>query len=75
MPPCRLPDSEILALKPSDKVILHKMLKVKCEADKVKAVYSLGSGHQVKVVSDLLDIDEQTVCQYFHRFKINVLRN
>ncbi|GHT21722.1 hypothetical protein FACS189419_03050 [Planctomycetales bacterium] len=56
----RLPDNEILALKR-----FHKTLKVKREADKVKAVYLLGSGHQVKLTAEVLDLDEQTVRQYF----------
>ena len=56
----RLADSEILALKR-----FHKTLKVKREADKVKAVYLLGSGHQVKLTAEVLDLDEQTVRQYF----------
>ncbi|GHT47273.1 hypothetical protein FACS189454_09540 [Planctomycetales bacterium] len=56
----RLPDNEILALKR-----FHKTLKVKREADKVKAIYLLGSGHQVKLTAEVLDLDEQTVRQYF----------
>jgi transposase len=56
----RLPDSEILALKR-----FHKTLKVKREADTVKAVYLLGAGHQVKLTAEVLDLDAQTVRQYF----------
>ncbi|MDR0871391.1 MAG: hypothetical protein LBN39_11430, partial [Planctomycetaceae bacterium] len=55
-----LPDNEITALNR-----LHKTLKVKRESDKVKAVYLLGSGHQVKLTAEVLDLDEQTVRQYF----------
>jgi hypothetical protein len=60
----RLPDSEIFALKR-----FHKTPKVKREADKVKAVCILGTGWAVKLTAEVLDIDEQTVRQYFLDYK------
>ena len=60
----RLPVSEVFALKR-----LHKTLKAKREADKVKAVYLLGSGWAVKLTAEVLDLDEQTVRQYFLDYK------
>jgi predicted transposase YdaD len=59
----------------SREVILHKTLKVKREADKVKAVYSLGSGWAVKLTTEVLDIDEQTVRQYFLDYQNQGKRN
>jgi hypothetical protein len=56
----RFPENKILALKR-----FHKTLKAKREADKVKAVYSLGSGHPVKLTAEVLDLNERTVRQYF----------
>jgi transposase len=66
----RLPDNEIFALKR-----LHKTLKVKREADKVKAVYLLGSGWAVKLTAEVLDLDEQTVRQYFLDYKSQDRKN
>jgi hypothetical protein len=47
-----LPDNEIASLKR-----FHKTLKVKREADKVKAVYLLGSGWAVNLASEALDLE------------------
>ncbi|MDR1957502.1 MAG: hypothetical protein LBQ54_00360 [Planctomycetaceae bacterium] len=59
-----LPEHERVSLKR-----LHKTLKVKREADKVKAVYLLGSGWAVKWTAEALDLDAQTVRQYFLDYK------
>jgi hypothetical protein len=60
----KLSDNKIFALKRS-----HKTLKVKREVNKVKAVYLLGSDYQVQLVAEVLDLDEQTVRQYFLDYK------
>jgi hypothetical protein len=41
----------------------------------VKAVYLLGSGWAVKLTAEVLDIDEQTVRQYFLDYKHQDKRN
>jgi hypothetical protein len=64
-----------LCTEASREVILYKTLKVKREADKVKAVYLLGSGWAVKLTAEALDIDEQTVRHYFLGYKNQDKRN
>jgi hypothetical protein len=51
-----LSSAEIAGLK-----LLHKTLKKKREADRVKAVYMLGAGYAVSDVAFILDLREETV--------------
>jgi hypothetical protein len=60
----KLSEKEIAALKQ-----LHRSLKKKREADRVKVVYSLGSGIDVDTLAFILDVDTDTIKSYFTRYK------
>jgi transposase len=60
----KLSASEIVALK-----LLHRSLKKKREADRVKVVYSLGSGIDVDTLAFILDVDADTIKSYFTRYQ------
>jgi transposase len=60
----KLSEKEISALK-----LLHRSLKKKREADRVKVVYSLGSGVDVDTLAFILDVDIDTIKSYFTRYK------
>jgi transposase len=49
--------------------LLHKTLKQKREADRVKAVYMLGAGYAVSDVAFILDLREETVHLSFQRYR------
>ncbi|MGV6808465.1 MAG: terminase gpP N-terminus-related DNA-binding protein, partial [bacterium] len=59
-----LPQSELDALKEA-----HRQLHGKRFADQIKAVYLLGSGWKPKEVADTLLIDDDTVRNYFKKYK------
>ena len=43
----------------------HRQAKTKFEADRLKAVYSLGEGFAPKIVAQILNKDERTILSYF----------
>lgn len=49
--------------------IAHKGMRDKNKADRIKAVYLLGSGWKVSSVHEALMIDENTIRNYFARYK------
>ena len=47
----------------------HRQAKTKFEADRLKAVYSLGEGFAPKIVAQILDKDERTILSYFQHYQ------
>ena len=47
----------------------HRSAQSKREADKIKAVYPLGCGWKIKEVAAALLLDEDTVTNYFKKYK------
>jgi transposase len=60
----QLSDKEILRLKAH-----HRRAKTKWEADRIKAIYLLGSGWNRNDVAFALDRDERTLLSYFQHYK------
>ncbi|MDR1478403.1 MAG: hypothetical protein LBJ00_05620 [Planctomycetaceae bacterium] len=48
--------------------VLHRTLRDRKQADRVKAVMSLGSGRSVSTVAEILVLDENTVRSYFDKY-------
>ena len=49
--------------------VLHRQIKVKRQADRIKAVVLLARGWSVRDVATALLIDEDTVRTYFKRYR------
>lgn len=47
----------------------HRMAKIKCDADRIKAVYSLAIGHSIAQVASILMIDEETLRNYKNHYE------
>ena len=47
----------------------HRQLKIKREADKIKSVYLSGIGWTNKDISQALLLDEDTISNYFKKYK------
>jgi transposase len=47
---------------------LHRTLRDRKQADRVKAVMSLGSGWSISTVSEILVLDDNTVRSYFDKY-------
>jgi transposase len=47
----------------------HRQAKTKWEADRLKAVYSLGEGWEPKTIAHILDKDVRTILSYFQHYK------
>jgi transposase len=60
----QLSAKEIIRLKTQ-----HRKAKTKWEADRLKAVYSLGEGIEPKIIAQILDRDERTILSYFQHYK------
>ena len=60
----RLSKKEIIQLKQE-----HRQAKTKFEADRLKAVYLLGEGWELKAIAHILDKDERTVLSYFQLYQ------
>ena len=60
----QLSQSEIVRLKRQ-----HQKVKTKWEADRLKAVYLLGSGRTPADVAEVLDKDVRTILSYFQHYK------
>lgn len=52
----------------------HKLCKQQKDADRIKAVYLLGSGWSVAEVAEALLLDEGAIRNYFRAYKINGLK-
>ena len=50
---------------------LHKTEKNKKMADRIKAILLFDKGYSQRQISEILLIDEDTVCHWFKRFKIS----
>src|SRR5437868_1848116 len=59
-----LPKKDLEILK-----IAHRGAHKKRQADRIKAVYLLGSGWTIKLVHEALLIDEDTLRTYFSRYE------
>ena len=59
----RLSKKDIIRLKQQ-----HRQAKTKWEADRLKAVYSLGEGFTPRIVAQILDKDERTILSYFQHY-------
>lgn len=60
-----LTSAEIIALKQA-----HRACKDKRAADRIKAIYSLGTGFSVEDVVQILMLDEETLRNYVKRYQI-----
>lgn len=49
--------------------IAHRAAKNKRDADRIKAIYSLGTGWSFEEVADILMIDEETLRNYVNRYQ------
>lgn len=59
-----LTSAEIIALKQA-----HRACKDKRAADRIKAIYSLGTGFSVEDVVKILMLDEETLRNYVKRYQ------
>jgi transposase len=60
-----LTSAEIIALKQA-----HRACKDKRDADRIKAIYSLGTGFSVEDVVQILMLDEETLRNYVKRYQM-----
>jgi transposase len=47
----------------------HRVAKNKCDADRIKAIYSLAVGHSIAQVASILMIDEETLRNYKNSYE------
>lgn len=47
----------------------HRMAKNKCDADRIKAVYSLAVGHSIAQVASILMVDDETLRNYKNHYE------